>query len=51
MFADPDLVEAQAVEVFDELEVTFERERRVLARRMERRHEESEAHPSIRPAT
>jgi hypothetical protein len=37
--------------VDDQVEVAFERERRVLARRVERGHEESEAHPRIRSRT
>ena len=48
VFADPHLVEAEAVEVLDQIEVAFERERRVLPGRVERGHEESEAHAAIR---
>ena len=51
VLADPHLVEAEAVEVLDQVEVAFERERRVLPGRVERGHEESEAHAAIRPAT
>jgi hypothetical protein len=42
VFADPRLVEPDAIEVLDELEVTFQGQRRVVARRMERRHEDAE---------
>ncbi len=44
VLADPDLVEAEPVEVLDEIEIPFERERRVLPGRVERGHEQSEAH-------
>jgi hypothetical protein len=50
MLADPDLVEPEVVEVFDQLEVAFECERRVLPGWMKRGHEESEAHSPIRSA-
>ena len=50
VLADPHLVEAEAIEVLDQLEVALERERRVLPGRVERGHEESEAHSPIRPA-
>ena len=49
VLADPDLVEAEAVEVLDQVEVALECERRVLPGRVERGHEESEAHAAIRP--
>ena len=51
VLADPRLVEPEAVEVLDQLEVALERERRVLPDRVERGHEESEAHRPIRSAT
>ena len=44
VLADPHLVEAEAVEMLDQVEVALERERRVLPGRVERGHEESEAH-------
>ena len=48
VLADPRLVVAEAVEVLDQLEVALERQRRVLARRVERRHEDAEAQPAHR---
>jgi hypothetical protein len=42
VLTDPRLVPAEAVEVLDELQVAFDRERRVLTRAMERRHEDAE---------
>ena len=48
VLADPHLVEAEPVEVLDQLQVAFECERGVLTRRVERGHEESEAHRRIR---
>ena len=48
VLTDPHLVEAEAVEVDDQVEVALERERGVLPGRVERGHEESEAHPRIR---
>ena len=50
VLAYPGLVVAQAIQVLDELEVSLERERRVLAGRMERRQEDAEAiRRSLRP--
>ena len=43
MLADPCLVVAELVEVHDQVEVALQRQRRVLARRVEWRHEDSEA--------
>ena len=43
VLADPRLVEAEPVEVLDQVEVALERERGVLARRVERGHEDAEA--------
>ena len=48
VLADPHLVEAEAIEVLDQVEIALQGERGVLARRMERRHEQSEAHRRIR---
>ena len=45
VLADPRFVEPEAIEVLEQLEVTFEGKRRVLAGRVERRHEQAEAHP------
>ena len=42
VLADPRLVPAEAVEMLDQLEIPLERQRGVLARRMKRRHEDSE---------
>ena len=43
VLADPGLVVAELVEVHDQVEVALQRQRRVLAGRVERRHEDSEA--------
>ena len=43
VLADPRLVVAEPVEVHDQVEVALERQRRVLARRVERGHEDPEA--------
>src|SRR5438552_10191728 len=48
VFADPHFVEAELVEVLDEVEVALERERRILPGRMEGCHEKAEAHRRIR---
>src|SRR5206468_497649 len=45
VLADPRLVSAEAVEVFDEGEIALEGERGVLAGRMEGRHEDAETKP------
>ena len=42
VLADPRLVVAELVEVNDQVEVTFQGQGRVLAGRVERRHEDSE---------
>ena len=42
VLADPGLVPPEAVEVLDQLEIALERQCRVLARRMERCHEDAE---------
>jgi hypothetical protein len=47
VLTDPRLVPAESVEVFDQLEVALERECRVLAGGMERRHEDPEAEPMV----
>jgi hypothetical protein len=44
VLADPRLVEAEAVEVLDQLQVALERQRRVLADGVERGEEDAEAH-------
>ena len=49
VLADPRLVEAELVEVYEQVEITFKGERGVLTRRVERGHEESEAHRRIGP--
>ena len=43
VLADPGLIPAEPVEMLDQLEVAFERQRRVLPRLVERRHEDPEA--------
>ena len=47
VLSDPDLVETQAVESDDEIEISFQREGRVLADGMERGHEVSKTHAVI----
>jgi hypothetical protein len=48
VLADPHLVEAETIEVLDQVEVALECERRVLPCRVEGRHEEAESHRVIR---
>ena len=47
VLADPGLVPAEGVEVLDQLQVALERQRRVLAGGVERRHEDPEAEPMV----
>ena len=47
VLADPGFLEAELVEPLDQLEVALERERGVLAGRMERGHEDAEAHRPV----
>jgi hypothetical protein len=47
VLADPGLVVPAAVEPGDGVEVALEQQRRVLPRRVERRHEDPESHPSL----
>src|SRR4051812_6646580 len=42
VFTDPRLVVPEPVEVNDEVEITFQRQRRILAARMERREKDAE---------
>ena len=44
VLADPRLVEAERIEVLEQLEVALESKRRVLPGRVERCHEEAESH-------
>ena len=46
VLADPGLVVAEAVEVLDERQVALEGQRRVLSRRVERRHEDAKPQPA-----
>ncbi|HMK98839.1 MAG TPA: hypothetical protein VK428_01485 [Acidimicrobiales bacterium] len=50
VLADPRLVEAELVQADEELEVTLQGERRVLARRLERGHEDAEAQRPVHRA-
>src|SRR5438445_217727 len=47
VLADPGFLEAELVEPLDQLEVALESERRVLAGRMERGHEDAEPHRPV----
>ena len=48
MLAEPGLVEAERVQVLDELQVALERQRRVLAHRVERGQEDAEPEAAVR---
>ncbi len=50
VLTDPGFVVTEAVEVFDQLEVAVDRERRILMEGMERCQEDAEAHSGIRPS-
>ncbi len=47
VLAEPGLVEAEAVQVLDELEVALERQRRVLPHRVERGQEDAEPEAAL----